>query len=142
MFDPYNFMMIFLLLFFASFLVLFAIAKKYPPLRKAWIIYSVMYAFHFILFGGIWMARPVTFPVYRSKVEQVDAIESIADVKKELKIQREDIESLTNDIYQLNRSLDVFIFVLLLFGPMVYYNLIKYNLEIEKLSGKRMGSFD
>ncbi len=32
--------------------------------------------------------------------------------------------------------------MLALFAPMLYYNVFKYNLEIERLSGKRMGSFD
>jgi len=101
-----------------------------------------MYGLHFILFIGIWMARPATFSVYESNVEQIDSIETIAEVTRELKYQRREIEKLTNDVHQINRSFDVFLWVLLLFGPMLYYNLIKYNLEIEKLSGKRMGIFD
>lgn len=142
MYDPYNFAFVYFLLFFASFFVLFAIAKKYEPLRKAWIVYSVAYCLHGIFFLGIWMSRPTTFPVYKSRAEQINAIETFDDAKHELNKQRVEIESLTNDIDQLNRSFDVFLWVLILVGPMLYYNLIKYNLDIERLSGKRMGSFD
>jgi hypothetical protein len=142
MFEPYNLLLPYMALVLVSFGVLFFIAKKYPPLRKAWIVYSVMYFLHFVFFAGIWMSLPTTFLVYRSKVEHVDHIESTAEIKNELKAQREEIERLTNDLHRTKDSFYIFVFVLTLLGPMLYYNLIKYNLEIEKLSGKRMGSFD
>jgi hypothetical protein len=142
MFEPYEFLLACMALGIVSFAFLFFTARYYPPLRKAWIVYSVMYVLHFVFFAGIWMSLPTTFPVYRSKVEQVDQIESIPEIKSELKEHRAEIERLTNDLHRTKDSFHIFVFVLTLLGPIVYYNLIKYNLEIEKLSGKRMGSFD
>jgi glucan phosphoethanolaminetransferase (alkaline phosphatase superfamily) len=136
------FVYIFLISTLATFGIIWILKRNATPLRRAWIVYSAMYGLHSILFFGIMLTLPSMMPSFSSARSETDGIETIADVKRNLKEQREDIEQLRNQVDQIRETVWFTAFLLTLFAPMLYYNLFKYNLEIEKLSGKRMGSFD
>lgn len=133
---------VFLISTVAMFGIIWFLKRNATPLRKAWIVYSAMYVLHFVLFFGITLTLPSATPSFPSAKYETDGIETIADVKSKLKEQREDIEQLRGQADQIRETVWFTAFLLALFAPMLYYNLFKYNLEIEKLSGKRMGSFD
>lgn len=116
--------------------------RNADPLRKAWNVYGAMYVLHFLLFLGIVLTLPVTSGSYRSGTATDATIQTMSDVDTELRRQREDIETLKDQLHSTTESVHNLAFLILLFGPILYYNLFKYNLEIERLSGKRMGSFE
>jgi hypothetical protein len=125
-----------------SSLIVHLLNKKANPLRKAWNVYSAMYILHFALLVGLLATLPAPGPSSGTDVESIDAAASVADIKQEIRRQREDIDALKNNVYATTQTVYWAFYTLLLFGPLLYYNLIKYNLRIEELSGKRMGSFD
>lgn len=127
---------------FLSIAVLRILNKKADPLRKAWNVYGAMYFLHFILFAGLYITLPATSPSFRSGSEPIPIVKTVDGLSEELVRQREEIEQLKDHIHSTTQTVLFGAYMLALFAPMLYYNLFKYNLEIEKLSGKRMGSFD
>ncbi len=133
-------------IFFPLFLIivfgLLLINKKANPLRKARNVYFAMYILHAVLFFGLMFTLPFTLGSIPLERNEISEVESIQDVKQKLKEQREDIEKLKNQVDQTRQAIWLFALIFMMLAPFIYYNLFKYNLEIEKLSGKRMGSFD
>jgi len=142
MFNPTYFLVFFTFLLLIVFAIAHLALKKTLPLRKAWVIYSLMYGLYVVMFLGTQMSLPFTYPVYRSRVDDVNSIQKIEDFKNELSEQRRDLERLQNDVDQMNRSMNNLLQLLAMLGPLIFYNIFKYNLRIEGLTGKRMGSFD
>lgn len=115
---------------------------KAAPLRKAWTVYGAMYILHAIFCAGLFLSLPSTTSSLRSEADKNSVAEPISDVSLELRRQRREIDDLKDQIHSTTQTIFFAAYILALFAPMLYYNLFKYNLEIERLSGKRMGSFD
>ena len=136
------FTVIFMVLALTIIGVLSILNKNSTPLRKSWNIYTAMYILHAILFLGVMIMLPFTLKSLPLERHETDEIKTIKDVKEKLKEQREDIEEIRNQLDQTTQTIFTLSLIFLMIAPIIYYNLFKYNLEIEKLSGKRMGSFD
>lgn len=136
------FIFIFVVATLLSVVVIRFLNRNADPLRKAWNVYSAMYILHFFLFLGIVLTLPVTFGSYRSETPTYAIVQTMSGVDNELRRLRDDIEILKDQLHSTTQSVHYLAYLLLLFGPILYYNFFKYNLEIEKLSGKRMGSLE
>ena len=136
------FVTIFLLAIFITISIILIRNRNATPLKKAWNSYIGMSIVHGVLFLGMMLSLPLTFPSFLSTSNYETQIENLQDVQTELKRQRNEIEILRNQIDQMREIIWTFGFIMILFAPLIYYNLFKSNLEIEKLTDKRMGSFD
>lgn len=143
MISTVTFTLIFCGLLLVGWLIVLVVVKNVLPLKKAWIVYGSMYIFHAILFGGLILTLPGS-NVGSRFFERFDEkkIDSIADVKGVLREQHEEIVGLQQQVEQIREVVWTFALLFGMLGPLLYYNLFKYNLEIEKLSDRRMGSFD
>ena len=141
--DAMSFMVVFSLLFLLSIGILKYLNKNAAALRKAWNVYVAMLILHSIFFFGIQIYLPYTLPSinYEYK-EEIEKSETIQDLKSILVEQRREINELKDSAHTIRNILWAVTLMSIMLLPTIYYNLIKSNLEIEKLSGKRMGSLD
>ena len=127
---------------FVSIVIVFLLNKKADPLQKAWNVYGAMYVMHGILFAGLLLTLPATSSSYSTGSEATLSVKTLEEVSAVLQRQRDEIERVKTQIHETANTILMSAYILALFAPGLYYNLFKYNLEIERLSGKRMGSFD
>lgn len=112
-------------------------------LRKSWNIYIVMLSISAIFCMGLLFCLPNTMSSIKYDYNnEITKIETIQDAKSILIEQRREINELKDSTQTFRNILWVFFSIGAMFFPTIYYNQIKSNLDIEKLSGKRMGSFD
>ena len=139
------FSMIYSGVFAVSLIVLKIINKNATSLRKSWNSYTLMLILQVIFFMGLIICLPLTSPSIGKKFdynEEIERVENLQDMKSILRDQRREINELKDSTSTFNNIFWVTFFMLAMFFPTIHYNLIKSNLEIEKLSGKRMGSLD
>ena len=142
MLDITTFIFIFIGACCFSIVVVHFLNRKAEPLRKAWNVYGAMSAVHLLLFMGLLLTLPTGFPLYGLDPKETDEIRSVDALHREVQLQAEDIQELKRQLNATRETLHWGLYLLTLFAPMLYYNMFKYNLRIEELSGKRMGSFD
>lgn len=137
--------MIYCLVIAVTFIILTAINRNATLLRKSWNIYISMYILQGVFFMGLFICLPSTMPSISREYNynaEIDQVEMPSETKSILREQRREINDLKDSTATFNKILWVAFFTLAMFFPMIHYNLIKSNLEIERLSGKRMGSLD
>lgn len=141
--DIMSFMVIFSILVLLSIFILKFLSINATALRKSWNLYVTMLILHCIFFFGIQIFLPSTLPSMDFDYnEEIKKVETIQDLKSILREQRREINEIKDSSNTIRNILWVFTLISILLLPTIYYNLIKSNLEIERLSGKRMGSLD
>lgn len=142
MLDSTTFSYIFLVAVFTGVVLLRKLNKHAPPLRRAWNVYGTVYVLHFILFACLVYMLPATQPLSSLDTDEIPANATVESLSTVIRQQREHIRRFETSLHSTTQAVHTLALVLLLFGPMLYYNLFKYNLEIERISGKRMGSME
>lgn len=139
------FSIIYCVIFAVSLLILTAINRNATSLRKSWNVYVVMLILNGFFFLGLMFFLPYTRQSIGKEFDynkEIERVENLQDMKSILREQRREINELRDSAHTFRNIFWVFILMSVMFFPTIYYNLIKSNLEIEKLSGKRLGSLD
>lgn len=149
MFSDTNSVMYFSMIFCGvsatTLIILKIINRNATLLRKSWNTYISMLILQTVFLMGLLICLPSTLPSIGKNFDynkEIERAENLQDMKALLRDQRREINDLKDSSATINKILYVFFMVSCVVLPMIHYNLIKSNLEIEKLSGKRMGSLD